>query len=98
MELVHSFDGDMLTLKDCDHFVLLMKLIPGFGLRLETIYFKNTYESQNKHLNEIMETAFDFIIFLKENEKFIFIFNYLKKYKGKLETKEDKYKILIKLY
>ena len=80
----------MLILKDCDHFVLLMKLIPGFDLRLKTIYFKNSFEDMITGVNNVMESAFDLIIFLKENEKFVYIFEKICKYKNILKINNEK--------
>jgi len=80
----------MLTLKDCDHFVLLMKLIQGFDLRLHTIYFKSSYDDIIKEINDVMESAFDLVIFIKENEKFIYIFEKICNYKKYLIVNDDK--------
>ncbi len=89
--MVANYEGDMLGLKDSDHFILLMKLIPGFDLRLKIITFKNTYDDEIKAINDIMESAFDLVIFLKENEKFMFMFERMIKFKKHLEIKDDKY-------
>jgi len=90
LNLVNSFEGDIFTLKDCDHFILLKKIVQGFDLRLRIIYFKNTYDEEIKIVNELLESAFDLVIFLKECEKFVYFYQKMYKYKNLQKKKDNK--------
>lgn len=66
---VDSFEGDALSLADCDQFVLLMGTAPGYDLRLKSILFKNSYKIDIDDLNSKIFKFFSAFDFIKKSEK-----------------------------
>src|SRR5690606_1549720 len=71
---VDAFDGDAMTLADCDQFVLLMTTAPGYDLRFKSLVFRNSYKEEVVDLLKKVENffrAFDFCLSNKNFHKWL---------------------------
>jgi diaphanous 1 len=67
---VDTFDGDPMTLADCDQFVLLMGTSPGYQLRLKSILFKSSYKQESEDILKKIERFYLAFDFVKESKTF----------------------------
>jgi hypothetical protein len=67
---VDSFDGDPMTLADCDQFVLMMKTALGYDLRVKAIIFKNNYLAELEDISFRVDRFFTCFFFVEKNKQF----------------------------
>jgi hypothetical protein len=67
---IDAFDGDPMTLADCDQFVLMMKTAMGYDLRIKAILFKNNYLAELDDITFRVDRFLTCFFFVEKNKQF----------------------------